>query len=160
MLGEAQFRAAAVDLVDVHTALAGEAQGGLGRVAVGIEGGLDGRTVEVHAAVGLLLFELLDQHGQAARRGVHAAGGVAQTGSLEAFLDTGEEGVTETFQRFRWQLFGAQFNQEIVCTHACASRVLPSTSSCRRPASLSLASTSSRSSGVAMGKPSLARACR
>ena len=145
VLGEAQFRAAAVNLGDIHPALAGEAQGGLGRVAVGIEGGLQGRAVEVHAAVGLLFFELLDQHCQAARRGVYAAGGVAQAGGLQTFLDAFEEGLTEAFQGFGWQLFGAQFDQEILCTHACAS---------------SLASTSSRSSGVAMGKPSLARACR
>ena len=145
MLGETQFRTAAVDLGDVHAALAGEAEGGLGRVAVGVEGGLDGRAVEVHAAVGLLLFELLDQHGQAARRGVHAAGGVAQASGLEAFLDTGEEGLTEAFQGFGWQLFGAQFDQEILRTHSAAS---------------SLANTSSRRSGAAIGNPRRARACR
>ncbi|MCY1433516.1 hypothetical protein D9M71_495470 [compost metagenome] len=145
-LAELQLRAAAVDLLDVDAALAGEAQGGLGRLAFGIEGGLYRRTIEVDGAVRLLHGELVDLHGQAARRGVAAGGGVAEAGGLQALLDAGEEGFAEALQRFRRQLFGAQFNQEILRAHYSAS--------------FSLASTSSRSSGAAIGKPRRARACR
>ena len=144
-LAELQLRAALVDLAQLDAALLGEAEGGLGRVAVLVEGGLHGRPVEVDGAVRLLAGQGLDQHGQAARRGVVTGALVAQAGGLEAFLDARQEGLAEALQGLGWQLFGAQFDQEIMCTHACAS---------------SLARTSSRSSGVAIGKPSLARASR
>lgn len=42
---EAQLRTALVDLLQIHAALLGEAQGGLGRVTAGVEGGLQRRTV-------------------------------------------------------------------------------------------------------------------
>ncbi|MNZ57494.1 hypothetical protein D3C78_754750 [compost metagenome] len=145
VLGEAQLGAALVDIRQLYPTLLGEAQGGLGRVAFSIEGGLAWRAVEVDAAVRLLGVEVADQHGQAARRGEHLLVGVVQASGLQAFLDTGEEGVTEAAQGLGWQFFGAQFNQEILSTHCAAS---------------SLANASSRNSGDAIGKPSLARACR
>ncbi|MNZ54241.1 hypothetical protein D3C78_721390 [compost metagenome] len=145
-LAELQFRTALVDQLQVDAALLGEAEGGRGRVAIGIERGLQRRAVEVHAAVRLLHGELVDLHGQTTRGGVAAGGGVAEAGGLQTLLDAGEEGFAEALQRFRRQLFGAQFNQEILRAHYSAS--------------FSLASTSSRSSGVAIGKPRRARACR
>ena len=44
-LDEAQLRTALVDLLQIHAALLGEAQGGLGRVTASVEGGLSKRTV-------------------------------------------------------------------------------------------------------------------
>src|SRR5690606_24744261 len=111
-------------------------------------------------AIRLLAVELADKYGQAARRGIVAGVAVIQSGSLEAFFNTGEEGFAEAFQRFRRQLFGAQFDQEVLCTHSAASLLLPRTSSASRPDSASLARTSSRSSAVAIGKPRRARASR
>ncbi|MNF92207.1 hypothetical protein D3C84_748440 [compost metagenome] len=145
-LHELEFRAAAVDLLEIDAALAGEAQRRLGRLAVLVEGRLHRRAVEVDAAVRLLGGQRRNQHGQAARRGVVARAFVSQASGLEALLDAGEERLGEGLQRLGWQLFGAQFDQEILGTHSAAS--------------FSLASTSSRSSAVAIGKPSLARACR
>src|SRR5690606_37937963 len=101
--------------------------------------------VQTQAAVRLLGGQLADQHGQAARGGVVAGTGVAQAGLLEALLDAGQEGFGQALQGLGWQLFGAQFNQKSLCAHSAAS---------------SFARTSSRSSGVAIGKPSLARASR
>ena len=69
----------------------------------------------------------------------------AQAGRLQALVDAGQEGFGQGVQGLGWQLFGAQFYQEILSTHCAAS---------------SLANTSSRRSGVAIGKPSLARASR
>ncbi|MCY1284502.1 hypothetical protein D9M70_334050 [compost metagenome] len=117
-LAEFQFRTALVDLLQVDAAFAGKAQGRLGRLAFGVEGGLDRRAVEVHAAVGLLGSELLDQDRQAARGGEDLGLGVAQAGGLEALFDAAEEGVTKGFQGFRRQLFGAQLYQKILCTHS------------------------------------------
>ncbi len=142
---ELELGPAAVDFGQVHAAFAGETQGSLGRLTVGVEGGLHRRAVEVDAAVRLLGGQLLDQHGQATRCGVGLGLGKAQAGVLQALLDAGAEGFGQLGERFRWQFFGTQFDEEIQCTHSAAS---------------SLASTSSRSSGVAMGKPSLARASR
>ncbi len=144
VLGEAQLRAALVDVRQLDAALLGEAQGCLGRFAV-FEGSLHGRAVDVDAAIWLLHIQLADQHGQTARRGVDLLAGVVQAGGLQAFLDAGEESVAQRGEGLGWQLFGAQFNQEILSTHCAAS---------------SLANTSSRSSGVAIGKPRRARACR
>jgi hypothetical protein len=48
------FRAALVDFAQFHTALLGEAQRSLGRIAFGVEGGLQWRAVDVDAAVRLL----------------------------------------------------------------------------------------------------------
>ncbi|MNQ85845.1 hypothetical protein D3C85_1010210 [compost metagenome] len=76
-LAELQLRAALVDLLEVDAALAGEAQGGLGRLAFGVEGGLDRRAVEVDAAVGLLGGQLLHQYRQAARGGEYLSLGKA-----------------------------------------------------------------------------------
>ena len=115
-------------------------------VTVGVEGGLHRRAVEVDAAVRLLGGQLLDQHGQATRCGVGLGLGKAQAGVLQALLDTSAEGFGQLGERLRWQFFGTQFNQEILGAHYSAS--------------FSLARTSSRSSGVAIGKPSLARASR
>ena len=144
-LAEFQLGATLVDLAQLNATLLGEAQRGLRRVAVFVERGLYGRAVEVLGAISLLLFKLLDQHGQTARRSIVASGAVGQTRRFEAFLDTDQKGFAEGFQGFRWQLFGAQFYQEITGTHSAAS---------------SLANTSSRRSGAASGKPSLRRACR
>ncbi|MNZ65512.1 hypothetical protein D3C78_837090 [compost metagenome] len=144
VLGEAQLGAGLVDFRQIHTAFLGKAQGSLGRLAV-FESSLQGRAIDIDAAVRLLHVQLADQHGQAARRGVHLLGGVVQASGLQAFLDAGQEGVAEGGQGFGWQLFGAQFYQEILSTHCAAS---------------SFANTSSRSSGVAIGKPRRARACR
>ncbi|MNM06476.1 hypothetical protein D3C81_164880 [compost metagenome] len=145
VLGEAQLGAALVDFGQFHTALLGEAQRSLGRLAFGVEGSLQGRAVDVDAAVRLLHVQLANQHGQTTRRGVHLLAGVVQASGLQAFFDTGQEGVAEAGEGLGWQLFGAQFYQEILSTHCAAS---------------SLANTSSRSSGVAIGKPRRARACR
>ncbi len=145
MLGEAQLGAALVDIRQLYPALLGKAQGGLGRVAFSVEGRLAWRAVKVDAAVRLLGVEVADQYGQAARRGEHLLVGVVQACGLQAFFDTGEEGISKAAQGLGWQFFGAQFNQEILSTHCAAS---------------SLANTSSRNSGDAIGKPSLARACR
>ena len=145
VLAEFQLRAAGVNLRQVDAALLGETQGGLGRLAFGIEGGLHGRAVEVDAAIRLLAGQLLNQHGQTPRCGIDACAAVAQASGFQALLDAAEEGLAEVFQGFRWQLFGAQLNQEIVRTHSAAS---------------SFANTSSRRSAGAIGKPSLARACR
>ncbi len=142
---ELELRPAAIDLGKVDATLAGKAQGGLGRLTVGVEGGLHRRAVEVDAAIRLLSRQLLDQHRQAARRGVGLGFHEVQAGVLQALLDTGAESFGQLGERLRWQFFGTQFDEEIQCTHSAAS---------------SLASTSSRSSGVAMGKPSLARASR
>ena len=144
-LAEFQLGAILVDLAQLDATLFGEAQRGLRRVAVLVERCLYGRAVEIDGAVRLLGCELFHQHGQTARRSVIAYVAVAKTSSLEAFLYAGQEGFAEGFQGFRWQLFGAQFYQEITGTHSAAS---------------SLASTSSRRSGAASGKPSLRRACR
>ncbi|MNF80455.1 hypothetical protein D3C84_627000 [compost metagenome] len=144
-LAEFQLRPAAVDLGQVDAAFLGEAQRRLGRITVLVEGRLQRRAIEVLGAIGLLFFELLDQHREAPRRGVVAHLAIAQAGGLQAFFDAGEEGLAQAVQGFRRQLFGAQFYQKIVRTHSAAS---------------SLASTSSRRSGAASGKPSLRRACR
>src|SRR5690606_27153316 len=142
---ELELRTAAVDLREIDTALAGEAQRCLGRLAFCVESGLDRRAVEVDAAIWLLSRQLFDQYGKAPRssKGLHPC--VLQAGFLQALFDAVAKGFGQLAQRFGWQLFGAQLDQEILCTHSAAS---------------SLASTSSRRSGVAMGKPSLARACR
>ena len=144
-LAEFQLGATLVDLAQLDTALLGKAEGRLGRVAVLVEGCLHGRSVEIDGAVRLLAGQLVDMHGEAARRSVVAGALIAQAGGLETLFDASQEGFAEALQSLGWQLFGAQFNQEIMCTHSAIS---------------SLASTSSRSSGVAMGKPSLARASR
>src|SRR5450830_217960 len=103
------------------------------------------RAVEVDAAVRLLGFQRGQQHRQTARRGIDLFRLKLQAGALQAFFDTGQERIGQGVQRLGWQLFGAQFNQKILSTHCAAS---------------SLANTSSRRSGVAIGKPSLARASR
>ena len=144
-LAETQFRAALVDLAQLDATLLGKAQCRLGRVAFGVEGGLAWRAVEVDAAVRLLGFQRGQQHRQATRRGVDFFRLELQAGALQAFFDTGQERIGQGVQCLGWQLFGAQFNQKILSTHCAAS---------------SLANTSSRRSGVAIGKPSLARASR
>ena len=144
-LAETQFRAALVDLAQLHATLLGKAKGGLGRVAFSVESRLARWAVQVDAAVRLLGFQCGQQHSQAARRGVDFFGFKLQAGSLQAFFDTGQECIGQGIEGLGWQLFGAQFNQEILSTHCAAS---------------SLANTSSRKSGVAIGKPSLARASR
>ena len=144
-LAETQFRATLVDLAQLYATLLGKAKGGLGRVAVGIESCLTRWAVQVDAAVRLLGFQRGQQHSQTARRGVDFFGFKLQAGSLQAFFDTGQECIGQGIEGLGWQLFGAQFNQEILSTHCAAS---------------SLANTSSRKSGVAIGKPSLARASR
>ncbi|MND93533.1 hypothetical protein D3C80_857210 [compost metagenome] len=144
-LAEAQLGAALVDFAEVHAALLGKTQGGLGWIAFGIESRLQRRAVKVDAAIGLLGVQFADQYGQAPWRGINLLGGVVQPGSLQTFLDAGQEGFGQGVEGFGWQFFGAQFNQKILSTHCAAS---------------SLANTSSRSSGDAIGKPSLARACR
>ncbi len=144
-LAVAQFRAALIDFAQVYAALLGEAQGSLSRIAIGIECGLAWRAVQINAAIRLLGGKLTDQHGQATRRGIDLLGAVSQTGSLQAFFDTGHKRIGQGIQCFGWQFFSAQFNQKILSTHCAAS---------------SLANTSSRISGAAIGKPSLARAIR
>ncbi|MNK95100.1 hypothetical protein D3C87_1153250 [compost metagenome] len=144
-LAVAQFRAALIDFAQVDAALLGKAQCRLSRVAFGIERGLTWRAIEVDAAIRLLGGQRGDQHSQAARRGINGFGLVVQAGSLQALVDTGKKRLGQGVQGFGWQFFGAQFNQKILRTHCAAS---------------SLASTSSRRSGVAIGKPSLARASR
>ncbi len=144
-LAKAQFRTALIDVAQLDATFFGKAKGGLGRVTFGVERGLARRAVEVDAAVRLLGFQRGQQHGQAARRGVDFFGFKLQAGGLQAFFDPGQEGVGQGIECLGWQLFGAQFNQEILSTHCAAS---------------SLANTSSRRSGVAIGKPSLARASR
>ncbi|MDT4843052.1 hypothetical protein FQZ97_769700 [compost metagenome] len=144
-LAELQLGSTLVDFGQLDATFLGETQRRLGRVAVGIESSLHGRAIEVHRTIRLLRGELLDQHRQAARRGVIAHLAVAQSGGFQAFFDTGEKRFAKGFQGFWRQLFGAQFYQKIVRTHSAAS---------------SLASTSSRRSGAASGKPSLRRACR
>ncbi|MNN07153.1 hypothetical protein D3C81_1199710 [compost metagenome] len=145
VLGEAQLRAALVDFCQLYAALLGKTKRRLGRIAFGIERGLTGRAVDVDAAVRLLGVQLTDQHGQAARCGVYLLAGVVQASGLQAFFNAGEKRVSQGAQGFWRQFFGAQFNQEILSTHCAAS---------------SLANASSRNSGDAIGKPSLARACR
>ncbi len=142
---EFQLGTAAIDQRQLDTALAGKAQRGLSRLAFGVEGGLNRWAVEIDAVIGLLGRQLFDQYGQATRGGIGLYPRVAQAGFLQALLDAAAKGFGQLAQRLGWQLFGAQLDQEILCTHSAAS---------------SLASTSSRRSGVAMGKPSLARACR
>ncbi|MNZ90956.1 hypothetical protein D3C78_1099280 [compost metagenome] len=144
-LAVAQFRAALIDFAQLDAALFGKTQCCLGRVAFGIECSLTWRAIEVDAAIRLLGGQRGDQHSQAARRGINGFGLVVQAGSLQALVDTGEERLGQGVQGFGWQFFSAQFNQKIQSTHCAAS---------------SLASTSSRRSGVAIGKPSLARASR
>ncbi len=144
-LAETQFRAALVDLAQLDAALLGEAKGRLGRVTFSVKSGLTRRAVEVDAAVRLLGFQRGQQHGQAAWRGIDFFCGEFQAGALQAFFDTGQERVGQGIECLGRQLFGAQFNQKILSTHCAAS---------------SLANTSSRRSGVAIGKPSLARAIR
>ena len=135
-----------VDLSQADTTLAGKALGGLGRVAVGVECRLQRRAIELSGAVRLLGCQRFDQHGQAARRGVVAGFGVAQTGVLQAAFNPGQKGFGQFLQGLGRQLFGAQFNEKILRLHYSAS--------------FSLASTSSRNSGVAIGKPRRARASR
>ena len=101
--------------------------------------------VDVDAAVRLLGVQLTDQHGQTAWCSVDLLAGVVQASGLQAFLDTGEKRLSQGAQGLWRQFFGAQFNQEILSTHCAAS---------------SLANASSRNSGDAIGKPSLARAVR
>ncbi len=146
VLYEAQLRTTLVDLGQADTALAGKAFGGFGRVAVGVKRRLYGRAIELGGAVGLLGCQRLDQHGQAARRGVVAGLGVAQTGVFQTSFNPGQEGFGQLLQGLGRQLFGAQFNEKILRLHYSAS--------------FSLASTSSRNSGVAIGKPRRARASR
>ena len=145
VLAITQFRTALVDFAQLDAALLGKAQGGLSRIAISVERGLTWRAIEVDAAIRLLSGQRSDQHGQTTWRGIHGFAFVAQAGGLQALVDTGEERISQSVQGFGWQFFGAQFNQKILRTHCAAS---------------SLASTSSRRSGVAIGKPSLARASR
>ncbi|RMT28149.1 hypothetical protein ALP50_05788 [Pseudomonas syringae pv. spinaceae] len=144
-LAVAQFRAALIDFAQVDAALLGEAQSCLSRVAVSVERGLTRRAVQVHAAIRLLRGQCGDQHGQATRRGVDLFGAIGQTCARKAFFNTGEKSICQRHEGLGWQFFGAQFNQKILSTHCAAS---------------SLANTSSRRSGGAIGKPRRARACR
>ncbi|RMQ81812.1 hypothetical protein ALP97_05247 [Pseudomonas salomonii] len=144
-LAETQFRAALVDLAQLNATLLGKTKGGLSRIAFSIKRRLTRWAVEVDAAVRLLGFQRGQQHRQATWRGVDFFRSEFQAGAVQAFFDTGQERIGQGVECLGWQLFGAQFNQEILSTHCAAS---------------SLANTSSRRSGVAIGKPSLARANR
>ena len=140
-----EFRAAAVDFCQINAAFASKAQGCLGRLAFCVEGRLQRRPIEVGAAVRLFGVELLDQYRQTPRGGEGLHPTMLEAGVLQALLDACAERVGQFAQGLGRQLFGAELDQEIQCTHSAASN---------------LASTSSRRSGVAMGKPSLARACK
>ncbi|MNF05853.1 hypothetical protein D3C80_2056790 [compost metagenome] len=61
---------------------------------------------------------MLHQYREATRSGEYLRLGVAQAGGLEALFDAAEEGGTQGFQGLGRQLFGAQFYQEILCTHS------------------------------------------
>ncbi|RMS30978.1 hypothetical protein ALP71_05813 [Pseudomonas coronafaciens pv. garcae] len=140
-----QFRAALIDFAQVDATLLGKAQGCLSRVAVGVERCLTWWTVEVDAAVRLLRGQRGDQHRQATRCGVDLFGAVRQACALQAFFNAGQKRLSQGNQGLGWQFFSAQFDQKILSTHCAAS---------------SLANTSSRRSGGAIGKPRRARACR
>ena len=141
----AQLRAAAVQLGYRDATLAGEALGCLGRLALGIKGGLHRGAIHLLGAISLLGIQSVHEHGQATGSRVITCSGIAQACFLQTLFDTVEEGLGQTLQRFGWQLFGAQFYQKILLHYS---------------ASLSLASTSSRSSALAIGKPRRARASR
>ena len=113
--------------------------------AFGIESGLAWRAIDIDAAVRLLGFQLGQQNGQTTRCGVDFFRAEFQTGCLQAFFNPGEECIGQGIEGFWRQFFSAQFNQKILSTHCTASN---------------LANTSSRKSGGAIGKPSLARASR
>ena len=98
------------------------------------------------AAVGLLAGELIYLNGQTARRRKVTRCAVLQSGFFQPFFNTCKKGLCELFQCLGRQLFGTQFNQKILSLYYSAS--------------FSLASTSSRNSGVAIGKPRRARASR
>ena len=83
---------------------------------------------------------------EAARRGEPARAGKFQPGVAQAVLDPGQETFGQGFQGFGGQLFAAEFHQKGVSAHCAASAA-------------SLASTSSRRSAGAIGKPRRARAC-
>src|SRR5690606_1831367 len=129
------------------------------RLAVAIKGGLYRRALALDFAIGLLGLQVADAKSQATRRGINLHLAVSQLGVINLSQHVTGECIAQGFQRFRWQLFGAQFNQQIGALHYLAPFFL-SALACFSSCWASCASTSSRIDGSASGKPAARRLAR
>ena len=103
----------ALELIHCRPAGAGKTQSRFRRVAVCIEGGLDGRAAALDLAVFLRRLNIADQQRQAARRRKRPALAVRKPGIGQTFQKTLLQRLHESLQGSWRQLLGAQFEQQV-----------------------------------------------
>ena len=89
-----------------------------GRLAAGIKGGADGRTTALDLPVGLAVGERADEYREPARRRVGKCASIREAGCGETCGQRGCQRLREFQQITRWQLLGAELEQEVRALHA------------------------------------------
>ena len=90
---------------------------GFGQLAFGVVGDIGRWAVNGFFLIGLLGFQRGDAHGQTTWGGERHHSAKVQAGVFQALFNAGGKSTGQGFQCLRWQLFGTQFNQKILCTH-------------------------------------------
>ena len=106
-----------LDLGDVDAAGAGEAERRLCRPAFGVVRGAQRRAPALHGLVGLAVGDLPHEDRQPAGGGEFAHLAVGELGAVEACQDARPEGLGQPVQRLRWQLLGADLDQQVTVSH-------------------------------------------
>lgn len=132
----------ALQFIDRHPAAARETERRAGGLAVGAEGGGNGRSQLLGHGVGLRGRHRIDLHREPPRRRVPAHLAMRDALFVQPLGQRGGERGRERAQAARWQFLGADLHQQRGVVHRAIS-----------PA----ASSSARSSGAASGKPSALR---
>ena len=104
------------EIIDADAAGAGETFGSLGGYAV-LEGGSQRRASAFDLAIRLLVGQLVDLHGEAARCaiGTHLGEGYFSLG--EALAQALGQSIGETVDGARWQFLDAEFDQKGIGGH-------------------------------------------